>query len=66
MLSMGTALTIWLDYNHAMIRQEAENLLKKWYTRAVLLAIALTFGITIGFSRIILGVHTWNQLLLGW
>lgn len=24
------------------------------------------FGLTIGYSRVFLGVHTWNQLLFGW
>lgn len=68
LFSMGTALTIWLDYN-SFISQSPRwrhNFLSKVYTRGAFLVLAITFSLTIGYSRIFLGVHTWNQLLFGW
>ena len=38
----------------------------KWYTKVLFLIVALTFGATIGYSRVFLGVHSWNQVLFGW
>lgn len=34
--------------------------------RLGLLFVAVTFTFTIGYSRLILGAHAWNQLLFGW
>ena len=34
--------------------------------RAILLLGAILFGLSIGYSRVILGVHSWNQVLFGW
>ena len=34
--------------------------------RLMLLLGSLTFAISIGYSRVILGVHSWNQVLFGW
>ena len=28
--------------------------------------MAILFGLTIGFSRVVLGVHSWNQVFFGW
>ena len=36
------------------------------FARVTLLVVALTFGLTIGYSRVFLGVHSWNQTLFGW
>ena len=65
---MGTALTIWLDYNASIGHSPkwADSWLAKTPTRIGLLLVALAFGVTIGYSRVFLGVHTWNQLLFGW
>ena len=38
----------------------------KWYVRAFLFVAAVIFAITIGYSRILLGAHSWNQTLFGW
>ena len=63
LFAMGTALTIWLDYNATVTNTCFWG---RWYTRLALLIAALTFGVTIGYSRVVLGVHSWNQLLFGW
>ena len=34
--------------------------------KVVALVLAVLFGVSIGYSRLFLGVHTWNQLLFGW
>ena len=34
--------------------------------RVISCIIALTFGFTIGYSRLFLGVHSLNQLIFGW
>ena len=34
--------------------------------RVTLFFVALTFGLTIGYSRLFLGVHSLNQLVFGW
>jgi len=59
---MGIALTIWLDYNASISSAEAyrNSWLAQWYTRLFALIVALTFGVTIGYSRVFLGVHSWN------
>ena len=65
---MGIALTLWLDFNQVVMTfdEYEESWLQGVYTRVVLLLLALFFTATIGFSRVIMGVHSWNQLLYGW
>ena len=61
LFSMGAAVFTWLDYN-ALARVHADDgtLWTKWYTRAALLLVAVTYGLTIGYSRVVLGAHSWN------
>ena len=55
---MGIAMTLWLDYSS----REGGS---KWYFKLVLLALALAFAGSIGYSRLFLGVHSLNQVLYG-
>jgi len=65
--AMGTSLTIWLDYNASMQQAKyANSVFSKWYMRLALLVLACSFGFSIGYSRIVLGAHSWNQTLFGW
>ncbi len=54
--SMGIAMTLWLDYAFT----NASNLRK-----GVLLFAALLFAFSIGYSRLILGVHSLDQIIYG-
>ena len=51
-------MTLWLDYSS----REGGS---KWYFKLVLLALALAFAGSIGYSRLFLGVHSLNQVLNG-
>ena len=62
--SMGAALFLWLDYNQNA--QNKEGQFYNMYTRVFLFIVAITFGLSIGYSRLFLGVHSLNQLLFGW
>lgn len=54
-------LTLWLDYNESMQKQKyAESFFARWYTRLAFFLIAITYGITMGYSRVVLGAHSWN------
>ena len=64
MFSIGVALTMWLDVNQYI--SENETVLKAWYYRMLLLLGVIVYGLTIGYSRVILGVHSWNQVVFGW
>lgn len=61
---MGVALTIWLDYN-ASADHETGSFWSKWYTRVAFLLLALTYGLSVGYSRILLGEHSFDQILFG-
>ena len=65
MFSMAAATTIWLDVNDRY-RNSPGSWMQPLWARLVLLAIAFTYTFTVGYSRIFLGMHTWNQLLFGW
>lgn len=56
---------LWLEFNERVSR-EAESKCGAWYVRLALLIVALTFSFTIGYSRLFLGAHAWNQTLFGW
>ena len=64
MFSVGATLTMWLDLNQYVTQND--SVLKAWYYRLLLLLVAIVFGLTIGYSRILLGVHSWNQVVFGW
>ena len=61
---MGLACAIWLDYN-SWIGKHPEKTLSKWYWRTTFLLLALAFGGYIAYSRVLLGVHSINQVLFG-
>lgn len=59
MTTMAMALTLWLDY------KETSNGSYGATRKAILLALAILFPISIGFSRLILGVHSLDQICYG-
>ena len=61
LFALGSALTIWLDYNASMKKEKHTNsIFSRWYTRFFCLIIALAYGFLIGYSRIVLGAHSWS------
>ena len=56
--SMGIAMTVWLDYNHYAARGLVKYSSTAW--RIFFLFLALLFGLSIGYSRVFMGVHSWN------
>ena len=61
-MSMSMAMTLWLDANHVWTTSPdyTDSLHSIIYTRLAYLLVALTFTVTVGFSRVIIGVHSWN------
>ena len=55
---MGIAMTLWLDYG-------AREGGSRWHFKLLLLALALAFAGSIGYSRLFLGAHSLNQVLYG-
>lgn len=53
---MGMALTMALDYAHTD---------SKLWGKLAGFAVAITFGVTIAYSRLFLGVHSLDQVLYG-
>lgn len=65
LFSMGAAMTIWLDFNDRY-RVRNGSFFQPLWVRLIALLVAILFSFTIGYSRIFLGAHAWNQLLFGW
>ena len=70
---MGVGLVVFLDY--LSLSGQTENLdergqNKSWYftlpAKIVFGILSVSFGLTIGYSRLFLGVHSLNQLIFGW
>ena len=70
---MGVGLVLFLDY--LSLSGQVENLdergdSKSWYfilpAKIVFGILSVSFGLTIGYSRLFLGVHSLNQLIFGW
>ena len=61
---MGLACAIWLDY-FSYIGKHPEQTISRWYFRVIFLVLALTFGSYIAYTRVVLGVHSINQVLFG-
>ena len=69
---MGVGLVVFLDY--LSLSGQTENLdergqNKSWYftlpAKIVFGILSVSFGLTIGYSRLFLGVHSLNQLIFG-
>ena len=69
---MASALIVFFDF--CSLGQRGDNLEREstnaWYftlpAKIVFGILAVTFGATIGYSRMFLGVHSLNQLIFGW
>lgn len=42
-----------------------ESVMSKLWMRIFMCVVAITFGLTIGYSRLFLGMHTMNQIVFG-
>ena len=66
---MGTALVVFFDFlSHAnkLDEEEKNSIIYTLPAKIVFGILAVTFGATIGYSRMFLGVHSLNQVILGW
>ena len=54
---MGMAFALWLDHLHTDL---------PLWTKMLSFSLAITFGVTIGYSRMFLGLHSIDQVLYGW
>mmetsp|Transcript_31369 Transcript_31369/g.38906 ORF Transcript_31369/g.38906 Transcript_31369/m.38906 type:complete len:89 (+) Transcript_31369:505-771(+) len=63
---MAVAVFGWLDLNESALKAENGTWYKPLWVRILAAVIGLTFAFTIGYSRLFLGVHSWNQLIFGW
>jgi len=66
MFSMGAAMILWLDFNEFGSKKGGAHWTSWLWVRILALLVALAFTFTIGYSRLFLGVHTWNQTVFGW
>jgi len=64
MTCIGSSLIVWLDYNSSV--KQSESGFGSQLARCCLLAVAVTFGLTVGYSRVFLGMHSMDQVLFGW
>jgi len=55
---------MWFDYNSSV--KQSHSGLGSQLCRFFLLAVAIAFGFTVGYSRVFLGMHTMDQILFGW
>lgn len=55
--AMGMALAVWLDYNQMAL--DGKIYASTW-KRLLWLLVAVAFGVSIGWSRFVLGAHTMN------
>ena len=61
---MGISLAIFLDFN-AWVSTRPDSKMRAWYWQALLLIVSLIFTGAICYSRLFLGVHSLNQVILG-
>lgn len=59
---MGFPLLIWLDYSDSCNEGRLANI----YLKVFLLLAGLLAGLSVGYVRVMLGVHTVCQVVLGW
>jgi membrane-associated phospholipid phosphatase len=60
--SMAAALAVWLDFNYCCEKKKIseDSFLQSQWVRRALLLLALTFAWTVAYSRIVLGMHSYN------
>jgi len=67
-IAMGTAVYLWLDYNSWAIdasTRDTPSQFSKWYWRLIFAVLGLVYAVTIAYSRMFLGVHSFNQVFFG-
>ena len=65
--SLGVALAVWFDYNQCVVdgKLPSDSKFAKPFARVLTLITALGFGVSIGWSRFVLGAHSMNQIVFG-
>lgn len=65
--SLGVALAVWFDYNQAVVdgKLPSDSSFATPLARVLTLVAALAFGVSIGWSRFVLGAHSMNQIIFG-
>ena len=65
--SMGAALMVWLDYNYCCKtkRIPETSIWSQLWMRRLMLFVALTYALSVAWSRIVTGMHSFNQILFG-
>lgn len=61
------ALAVWLDYNHCVTHKKLPeaSIWNSIVLRIFILLAALAYAFTVAWSRIVLGMHSYNQILFG-
>ena len=67
MMSMGSALAVYLDYLYCCETKKIneDSIFQSAWVKRTLLVLALTFAWTVAYSRIVLGMHSYNQIFFG-
>jgi membrane-associated phospholipid phosphatase len=65
--SLGIALAVWFDYNQSVSdgKIARDSAFAQTWARVLTLIVALSFGVSIGWSRFVLGAHSMNQIIFG-
>lgn len=65
--SMGSAVMVWLDYYHCCKTKSIpeSSIWSQLWMRRLLLFVAITYALSVAWSRILTGMHSFNQILFG-
>ena len=63
---MGSAVFIYLDYLHLTRKELAGKAIGGPVFKILFAILAILIGLLVGYSRLFLGVHSWNQVFFGW
>lgn len=61
---MSITLGIWLDFN-SRVEEWPDHFLTAWYWRLLSLIAAFALSCLAGYTRLVLGVHSLDQVLFG-
>jgi membrane-associated phospholipid phosphatase len=65
--SMASCLAVWLDYNYCCNTRKIPetSVWSQPWMRHLALLFAFLYGWTVAYSRIVLGMHSYNQIFYG-
>ena len=61
---IAPSLIMWLDYNASV--KQSESGFGSHLCRFSLLAVAIVIALPFGYLRVLLGMHSMDQILFGW